>query len=194
MSLENPWVQSIGGSLIAALIVGMVCFAVKRRREALFSIGVSTIIFIFGNILEPATKSVVEGPFTYASAFNDCVRFLLPGTFFFSLFVAGFIPGTITGLLILKARSFQQRVVYGAFWAVVSLTLLDAVFYYFALGGTNTLTSKLVTWSDVYFSLICDLFGGAIGGLIIGSLLHLFVTSTVKTPETATTLESIQPR
>jgi len=69
MSLENPWVQSTGGSLIAALIIGMVCFAVKRRREALFSIGVSTIIFIFGNILEPATKSVVEGPFTYTSGF-----------------------------------------------------------------------------------------------------------------------------
>jgi len=113
---------------------------------------------------------------------------------FSSLFISGFIPGTITGLLIPKARSFQQRVVYGAFWAVVSLTLLDAVFYYFAFGGTNTLTSKLVTWSDVYFSLICDLFGGVIGGLIIGSLLHLFVTSTVKTPETARTLQPVQPR
>jgi hypothetical protein len=163
MSLENPWVQSIGGSLIAALIIGMVSFAVKRRREALFSIGASTIVFVFGNILETATKSVVEGPFTYTSVFSECVRYVLPATFFFSLFVGGFIPGTITGLMIIKARSFQQRIGYGAFWAVVSLTLLDAVFYYFMFHSNNPLATKL-GWSDVYFSLICNLFGGVICG------------------------------
>jgi hypothetical protein len=178
MSLDNPWVQSIGGSLIAALMIGMVGLALKRRGKALFSIGVSTIVFIFWNILEPATKSVVEGPFTFTSALNDCLRYLFPGTFFLSLFIGGLVPGIMTGLLVLKARSFRQRIVYGAFWAVISLTLCDAALYYFNFNSNNPLAAKFATWPNVYFSLICDLFGGAIGGVIIGSLLHLFVTST----------------
>lgn len=45
MSLDNPWVQSIGGSVIAALIIGVVSILIKRRREVLFSIGIGTIIF-----------------------------------------------------------------------------------------------------------------------------------------------------
>jgi hypothetical protein len=115
MSLDNPWVQSIGGSLIAALIIGAVSILLRHRREALFSIAVGTIIFTFGNILEPATKSVVEGPFTYSSTFAECVRYFIPASFFLSLFVGGFVPATTTGLLITRARSFQQRLMYGAF-------------------------------------------------------------------------------
>jgi hypothetical protein len=60
--MGDPWVQSIGGSLIAALIVSLAVFALRHRREALFSINVSTVIFAFGNILEPAAKYVLEGP------------------------------------------------------------------------------------------------------------------------------------
>jgi hypothetical protein len=179
-ALSNPWVQSIGGGLIVALIVGLVSFALKRRREALFSISVSTVIFVFGNILEPATKSVLEGPFGDEWVVSAIFRYFLPTTFFITLFIAGFIPGTLTGLLILRARSFRQRIEYGAFWAVVSLTLFDAAMYYstFYIGGP--LAPKIATWSNVYFSLICDIFGGAIGGVIIGSLLHLFVEVTHK--------------
>jgi hypothetical protein len=160
----------------------MVSILLKRRREALFSIGIGTVIFAFGNILEPATKSVVEGPFTYTSALNECVRYFIPASFFFSLFVGGFVSAAMTGLLIIKARSFQQRLVYGEFWA---LTLFDAMMYCWLFRLNNALTSQLATWSNIYFSLICDLFGGAIGGVIIGSLLHLFVTNTGKRPTSA---------
>jgi tetratricopeptide (TPR) repeat protein len=189
-SLGNPWVRSIG----AALVIGLVSIWVKRRREALFSIGVSTIIFAFGNILEPATKSVVEEPFTYRWVFSEYVRYFISASSFFSLVVAGFVPGTITGLLIIKARSFRQRLVYGAFLAVLSLTLSDAALYYPLFRIDNAPTSHLAIWTNMYFSLVCDLFGGAIGGIIIGSLLHLFVTRTTKrgTAETEATLARIQ--
>jgi hypothetical protein len=41
----------------------------------------------------------------------------------------------------------------------------------------NPIAPKIATWSNVYFSLISDIFGGAIGGVIIGSLLHFFCRS-----------------
>jgi hypothetical protein len=101
--LDNPWVQSIVGGLIVPLILGLVRLVHKRYGEALFSIGVSTVIFAFGNILEPATKSVLEGPFADEWAVSAVMRYMFPGWFFISLFLGGFIPGTLTGLLIFKS-------------------------------------------------------------------------------------------
>jgi hypothetical protein len=115
LSLHDPWVQSIGGSLIAALIVSLVVFALRRRREALFSIGVSTIIFAFGGILEPATKYVIEGVNAQKEMFSyvDTFRQYSPTIFIMFIFLSGLLPGILTGLFVLKARSFQQRIGYG---------------------------------------------------------------------------------
>jgi len=60
------------------------------------------------------------------------------------------------------------------------LSLLDVAFYYYMFHSDNPIAPKIATWSNVYFSLISDIFGGAIGGVIIGSLLHFFVEVTHK--------------
>jgi hypothetical protein len=178
--MDDPWVQSIGGSLIAALILAIAAFARRRVREALFSISVSTVIFTFGNILEPATKYVVEGQQDVRLTFflYDCIRQLSPTIFFATLLVNGLIPGVITGLFILRAKSFRQRIVHGAIWSIVSLILYDAVIYYLAIKNNSAIASLTASWSNIYFSMICDLFGGAVAGVIIGSLLHLYIEAT----------------
>jgi len=172
--LQNPWVQSIGGSSIAALVISLLVFAVKRRREALFTIGVSTVIFAFGFILEPAVKYVLEGPEGVKDLFllNEGIRQQSPELFIACWLLNGLIPGISTGLFILKARSFRQRVGYGAFWAAVSLILYDLTAYYFVARSIKY--EKIASLPNIYFSFISDIFGGAVGGVIIGSLFHLY--------------------
>src|ERR1700730_18055251 len=106
--MGDPWVQSIGGSLIAALIVSLAVFALRHRREALFSISVSTVIFAFGNILEPAAKYVLEGPEAVKDVFlaNELIRLHSPAIFIVFILICGLIPGILTGIFIIKARSF----------------------------------------------------------------------------------------
>jgi hypothetical protein len=178
--MDDPWVQSIGGSLIAALILAVAAFALRRVREALFSISVSTVIFTFGSILEPATKYVVEGQQDVRLTFllNDCIRQLSLPLFFTTLLANGLVPGVITGLFILRAKSFRQRIIHGAIWSILSLILSDAMVYYLIIKNNSPIASLMASWSNIYFSMICDLFGGAVAGVIIGSLLHLYMEGT----------------
>jgi hypothetical protein len=58
--------------------------------------------------------------------------------------------------------------------------LFDALLYYFLSQSNIPLAQKAVTWANVYFSIISDIFGGAVARVIIGSLTHLFIEARTR--------------
>jgi ABC-type Fe3+-siderophore transport system permease subunit len=59
--MNDPWIQSIGGSLIAAAIIFVgKRFLLKNRplRQIMFGVAVSTAVFIFGHLLQPIAQYV----------------------------------------------------------------------------------------------------------------------------------------
>jgi hypothetical protein len=57
--IDNGWIQSIIGGLIASglIVIGKRLFAKRYSyRQAIFSVSVATLVFSFGQVLEPAVK------------------------------------------------------------------------------------------------------------------------------------------
>jgi hypothetical protein len=172
--MNNPWIQAVIGSLI-----GTALFELIRRvfrinypiGSLLIAVAVSTLVFVFGNILEPAVRVLLEGEDPFWTALLGA-RKAAPGFFVIALFVAGLLPGIITGLMVLKGRSFVQRLLYAVFWAPASLTLFDvAAFLLIRHQGVY----EVASYGHLSFSLLSNILGGSVGGLIIAVVLHLLV-------------------
>jgi hypothetical protein len=66
--MNNGWIQSIVGGLIAIGLVALSKWVFARHylwRQALFSISIASIVFFFGNILQPAVEFFLEGFTSY---------------------------------------------------------------------------------------------------------------------------------
>jgi hypothetical protein len=142
-------------------------------RRALFSIGVASIVFLFGNVLQPAVQFYIEGENPLWSLIS-LSRERAPGVFVLGLLTVSILPGILTGLAVLKGNSFNQRVAYGVIWAPLSLTLLDALMFYLSWNHPVDAIRTAATWNNVYFSLLSNVFGGAVGGFLIGAAVHLY--------------------
>jgi hypothetical protein len=103
-------------------------------------------------------------------------RAFAPGDLVLTLLASALLPGIVTGLVVLKGKSFKQRIGYGALWAPVSLTVFDALAIYVAWTSDSPEIQAGVTWGTVSFSMLSNLLGGGVGGLIVGAAAHAFVT------------------
>jgi hypothetical protein len=99
-----------------------------------------------------------------------------PGQFLFWAVASGLIPGALVGIAVSRGGTFSKRVWYGVFAAPIMLTLWDI--FNFAYAATNLmhqqLTRDALNWQLIYFSLLSNVFGGAVGGMLIGTSVHLF--------------------
>lgn len=184
----SPWFIGISTSVIAAAIWYILAKTFQRlalrsvrttpsdKRLMIFSVSVSTLLFIFGNILQPAVKRLVE-PDSINWRVIEASRELCPELLIVTLFVCGLLPGIITGLGCAKGRSLNQRIWFAVVSAIVSLSILDsAVFFFFRRSFVESKISEiqsLAHFGNYYFSLLSNLFGGAAAGLIVGSATHL---------------------
>ena len=170
--INNAWFQGISCGLITALICELIRRALRAgypSRVIFFSIFVSSTIFVFGNILQPAVQNLLQGNPPFYWLVIIWLRENSPGSLLFGLFLAGIFPGVITGVMVARGRSFRGRIGYSVLWAPLSLTVCDA----FAIYLVRHL--QVFNWEDVFFSLLSNIFGGIVGGLIIGSAVHLFI-------------------
>jgi hypothetical protein len=176
--MDNGWVQAIIGGLIVAglLVLGKWIFARRLFRQAMFSIGVASIVFFFGSLLQIAVQFLVEG-------FNDywkaaiMIRSVAPIFLLLNMCEFSLLAGIPTGLAVLKGTSFKQRVVYGMISAPISLTIVDMLAFYSTLHTSlypNEIKAALVNWQAFYFALLCNLFGGPVGGFLVGAVSHLY--------------------
>jgi len=178
--MNNPWVQAIVGSLIASIL-----FEVIRRfflhgyqvTLLIFGVAVSTLVFAFGTILEPAVRSLLEGGHP-AWSLLMAIRICDVECFLLGLFVSGLLPGVVTGMPVAKGRSLKQRLLCAVCLAPVSLSIFDAIAYARMWHSDIAEIRQLANWGNVAFSLVSNIFGGVAGGLIIGSAVHLFVSLT----------------
>ena len=87
--LGDPWVQSIGGGLIVA---GLIWFAGRfqnrRLGEILLPTAIGSIVFTFGQFLQPSVQYAIEGNNPYWALFS-VARDNDPAQFFFWAFVLG---------------------------------------------------------------------------------------------------------
>lgn len=184
--MSNPWLQSVLCSLIAALLFEVARAFLRRgypRGPLLFAAGMSTMVFAFGNILEPAVYALLE-PDDPVWTLLTAIRKAVPGVFTVTFFVAGLLPGIVTGLMVTRGRSLTSRLLNGVLWAPVSLSLFDAVWYgayYLCCLDWEVFGQKLpLTGGRLAFSLLSNISGGVAGGLIIGGAVHAFVQLSSK--------------
>jgi hypothetical protein len=145
----------------------------------LVGVAVSTVVFSFGNILEPAVKLLLEGESPYWSLLM-AFRKYAPAYLILGFFVGGLLPGIVTGLMVVKGDSLIHRLQYALFWSPISLSFFDAIAYVLLWQSDVLELRALANWGNVYFSLLSNIFGGMAGGLIIGSVIHLFVETAYK--------------
>jgi hypothetical protein len=188
--MDNGWIKSIVVGLIVSLIVtgltvsGKWVFARHYMwRQAIFSISVATIVFFFGNVLQPAVAFLLEGPFTPSWIVTTAVQYVLgPSLSMLTILVWSLIAAIPTGLAVLKGASLQQRLVYGAIWAPISLTIVDMMAFYVSWHSPFPLyiRAAVVNWHEAYFSLLSNLFGGVVGGVLVGTASHLYSELTTQ--------------
>jgi hypothetical protein len=177
--MNNGWIQSIVGGLIVIGLTALSKWVFARNylwRQAIFSIGVASIVFFFGNLLQPAVMFLIEGinPFWMVAI---AIRQVAPVLQLLNLCVGSLLAGIPTGLAVLKGTSFKQRVLYGAISAPISLTIVDIWGFYSTLNSTLftiEMRTAVANWHVVYFSLLCNLFGGMVGGFLVGAVSHLY--------------------
>ena len=185
-------ILGIVGSIIATAII---CIARKlfqwfpkpsisniqlNKVILISSIFISTLVFVFGNILEPAVLWLFE-PDKINYNFGKIYLKQFPQYFFLSLFLASRIPGIITGYCCTIGRSLSQRIWFASISAIISLSIFDFILF-FVHSSFLTQPKILLYFNINYFSLLSNIFGGPIAGLIIGSTTHflanLFLTDS----------------
>ena len=194
----NPWFIGISSSVIATAIWYILAKIFKRlvlrsgrttpfrKRLIIFSISLSTLLFIFGNILQPAVQRLVE-PDNVSWRVIEALREHYPALLMVTLFVCGLLPGIITGLGCAKGHSLNQRIWFAIVSAIVSLSILDSVFFFLfrrsLLESKITEIQSLAHFGNYYFCLLSNLFGGAAAGLIVGSATHLIAGMMKNKPQ-----------
>lgn len=167
--LNNVWVVTIIGGIISILIyegIRRIWLRGYNQGTLIFSVTTSTLVFAFGNLIEPSVRSILEGDSTFWQK-ATLIRKYIPWTFLFVFFLSGLLPGIVTGLMVARGDSLAKRMKYALVWSPTSLLFFDFISY--------ATTEQSLIWNQLYFSLISDVVGGIVGALIIGSAVHLFV-------------------
>ena len=180
--MDNAWIVTILGGLIASGLYSIISrlIAGKNSTESsrlvlLSSIFIACVVFIFGSILQAAAQQVIEGGHV-SWGLMMYMREQHPGLLLMGLLISGMFPGFVTGMICVKARSLIQRIWFASIAAVISLSVFDLV--WFLWGQSLILESQVMELqpmadiSYLYFSLISNLLGGSVGGVIIGVLTH----------------------
>jgi hypothetical protein len=175
--MDNTWFVSISCSVIAAVIVAVVAKVFKPRwKIAIFSIFVSTVLFIFGSILQVAVQIVFE-PDNPAWAIIPILLKDHTNIVLFLLFVLNLIPGIITGVGCSIGRSLNQHILYAIVSAIVSLSICDTIFFFYTRRSyLQSEIPEIKVYADFgfyYFSLLSNVLGGPVAGILIGYLTHL---------------------
>ena len=186
--MNNPWVIGIGASLTACLIWYLlgkcIHFAVSASastphdwRVWLFAVVSSMVLFVFGNILQPAVQWFLE-PGNPKWTLIGVAREQLPGLTLFLLFVSAALPGIVTGSICVRGRTLGQRIGFAMVAAVVSLSVLDALAFFplrsYFVDSPYPEMQAAVQMGNFYFSLISNITGGAIAGLVVGAATNFF--------------------
>ena len=169
--MDSPLALGIVSSVIAAVMV-MVALALFSKVSSpgltIFTVLVSSLIFYLGTFLQSALQAFMEGDVIGGAAIGAFGKF--PRLLLSSAVVSGLLPGVITTLGVRRARSLEQRMKHGAFWAPISLVISDTVFVF--------VSRWTPTAADISFALLCDLVGGVVAGVIIGVAVHMFVEAS----------------
>ena len=175
---NNPWFENVVSGLIVAVLIAIISFFLKNGRPYsahLTAIVIATVIFSFGNFLEPVTQAILDNdPIRWGALIK--LRYGSPGLFVLILLTGGLFPGILTGFFVAKGSSLVQRMKLGAFWAPISLSIFDAIYFVIARAITPEGRHHLIELGDFTFSLVSNLVGGIPGGVIIGLLVHLALT------------------
>jgi hypothetical protein len=178
--------------IISSLIAAAILFSIKKcfqwfskssisgihldKRILIFSISISTLVFVFGSILQVIMHWVLEPNNIILEIFKT-LRMQFPRFFVIDLFTVSLLPGIITGYCCARGRSLSQRIWFAIISALISLSIFDSVLFFvnphfLLMKGTMLVEPMLYSISDFYFSLLCNILGGPIAGLIIGSITH----------------------
>jgi len=147
--LANPWVQNIVGGFIVAGIIFLAKLLLRSMRllEILLASAIGSIVLAFGQFLQPSVQYAIEGNNPFWSFFS-WARDNRPLQFFFStVVIGGLIPGTITGVIVVAARSLKQRLCRGAITGVLSLILVDVLSFAHASDFVHQeMAREVITW------------------------------------------------
>jgi hypothetical protein len=175
--IHDGWVQSIGGGLIATAIIVIGKWLLARQslyRHAIFAIGVASVIFSFGQVLQLASQYLAEGV-TPSFIFVTLVRNLVPGYLILGMWIVSLFSAIPTGFMVLRGRSFKQRVQYGAISGPIFLTIVDITSAYISAHSSVAVIRDMITWNYIYFCIISNFTGGVVGGFLIGALSHFYI-------------------
>ena len=176
--IDNPWFVNIASGLIVAgltTIFGFLFIKGRPYSALLTAIAIATVIFSFGNFLEPVTQAILENdPIRWEVLIK--LRYGSPGLFVLILFIGGLFPGIPTGFIVAKGSSLIQRMKLGAIWAPICLSIFDAINFGIARTITPEAKHHLIGLGDFSFTLVSNLVGGIPGGVIIGLCVHLALT------------------
>ena len=171
--LNNGWIQSIVGGLLCSglIVIGKRLFARNNSyRQAFFSIGVATIVFFVGEILQATVQFFLEGDNLYWDLMLFYRKYE-PQLLILQPLLGSALSAVPTGLAVLKGRTLNQCVAYGVIWAPISLAAVDLIYEY---RQYHSPFPQLITWNLFYFSMLSDLARGVVGGFIIGAASHLY--------------------
>jgi len=98
------------------------------RRIKLFSVSVSTMLLMFGPILQFAVQKLVE-PESTGWRILEVSREHVPWVLLASLLVSGLLPGLIMELGCARGRSLNQRIWSAIILTIVSLSILDSAVF-----------------------------------------------------------------
>jgi hypothetical protein len=152
----------------------------------ILSIAVSTIVFIFGTILQNAVQILFEADETGAMFFTLLRRYH-PSILLLTIFTGNFLPGIVTGLISTTGSSLRERIWFAIVAAIVSLSILDTIIFFFAppvsLQAGRFQLSTYAELRTYYFSLLSNLVGAPVAGIIVGSATHFFAVRFSKPTE-----------
>ena len=173
--MDNVWFVGITGSVIGSIIV--IGFAklfarFARSRGAtlpdwktiILSITVSTILFMFGHILQAASQLILFEPEKQGLVLLALVRKHYPVLTLTILFGMSLLPGVATGLSACIGRSLGERIVYAIVWAIFSMSILDTIIFFSLVQQTEDI-------KDYYFGIISNIVGCPVTGMGVAHIL-----------------------
>lgn len=177
--LDSAWMQSIIGGLIVAGILKILKDLSAGKYpigELIFCIIFSTVVIMFGGGLQEISQRAIEGndsvilPLLYKLRKNN------PPLFFVSFFLISFPPSVVIAFKIIKNDDLNGYIKNGVLWTPLSLLMWDAISFIVLkiLQQYGKIQINILNPNLVYYSILSDLFGGALGGVMIGVVMYYF--------------------
>jgi hypothetical protein len=156
------------------------------RRIWIFSASVTTLLIMFGSILQPAVQRMVDPENPFWEVMEAC-RQGAPHILVAMLFVSSVLPGVVTGFFCARGHSHNQRILLATVWTVVSLIIFDSIAF---LGVRSSLLESeipqiraLADMGNLYFALLSNVLGGPFAGIFAGYVTHLYAGWVAAKPQ-----------